>query len=102
MEIARQYSDALTAISESLRGTVNRCLKRKPLRKAISRHPNTLNQCPLSGVKQTFRGRTPMSAFDPQRAWEVRDLGSAFLTSQWRNDCHSPDVDLSERVRRRM
>jgi hypothetical protein len=31
MEIARQYSDTLKAISESLRGTVNRCLK---LRKA--------------------------------------------------------------------
>ena len=32
MEIARQYSDALKAISESLQRTV--CLKRKPLRKA--------------------------------------------------------------------
>ena len=32
MEIARQYSDALKAISESLQGTV--CLKRKPLSKA--------------------------------------------------------------------
>jgi hypothetical protein len=33
---------------------------------AQSRHPDALNKCPLSGVKQTFIGH-PMSAFDPKR-----------------------------------
>src|SRR5262249_29356397 len=36
---------------------------------AQSGHPQALNQCPLLGVKRTLRGRTPMSAFDPKRAF---------------------------------
>src|SRR5262249_50732928 len=36
---------------------------------AQSGHPDTLNQCPLLGVNRTLRGRTPMSAFDPKRAF---------------------------------
>jgi hypothetical protein len=36
---------------------------------ALSGHPKTLNQCPLSGVKRTLHGRAPMSAFDPKRTF---------------------------------
>src|SRR6516165_4428198 len=32
-------------------------------------HSTTEFQCPLSGVKRTSRGRTPMSAFDPKRTF---------------------------------
>ena len=34
---------------------------------ALTGHPDTLNQCPLLGVKRTLPKRTPMSAFDPKR-----------------------------------
>jgi len=34
---------------------------------AQSGHPDTLNQCPLSGVKRIFSQLTSMSAFDPER-----------------------------------
>src|SRR5262249_58890797 len=34
---------------------------------AQSGHLDTLNQCPLSGVKRTLLGHCGMSAFDPKR-----------------------------------
>jgi hypothetical protein len=34
---------------------------------AQSGHPNSLNRCPLLGVKRTSTGTNPMSAFDPKR-----------------------------------
>jgi hypothetical protein len=30
-------------------------------------HPDTLNPCPLSGVKRTSKFKSVMSAFDPKR-----------------------------------
>ena len=61
----------------------------------------------ISGIGGDRRHRNPLAARTGFHLLqiEVRDLGSAFLTSQWRNDRHSPGVDLvdlSERVRRRM
>src|SRR5262249_34730452 len=44
---------------------------------AQSRHPNSLNECPLLGVKRTSHRLTPMSAFDPKRT-----LPSAVLTTR--------------------
>jgi len=38
---------------------------------AQSRHPDTLNECPLLGVKRTSRGQALMSAFDPKRTFFV-------------------------------
>jgi hypothetical protein len=40
---------------------------------AQSGHPDTWNQCPLSGVKRTSTGGNPMSAFDPKRTWAAQD-----------------------------
>ena len=48
-------------ISELIRGNA-RC----PLL-AKSRHPNSLNECPLLGVKRTLVGDAAMSASDPKR-----------------------------------
>ena len=39
---------------------------------AQSRHSDTLNQCPLSGVKRTSVAPSPMSAFDPKRTLRSR------------------------------
>jgi hypothetical protein len=36
-----------------------------------------VNQCPLSGVKQTLQIRPAMSAFDPKRTWASQDFCSA-------------------------
>src|SRR6516225_9820253 len=43
------------------------CRSAECLLLAQSGHPDTLNQCPLLGVKRTLTGRAPMSAFDPNR-----------------------------------
>src|SRR6516225_1775360 len=38
---------------------------------AQSGHPDTLNQCPLLGVKRTLVSRSAMSAFDPKRTYSL-------------------------------
>jgi hypothetical protein len=49
---------------------------------AQSGHPETLNQCPLLGVKRTSPKRPAMSAFDPKRtffcAWQQSNTGQIF------------------------
>jgi hypothetical protein len=45
---------------------------------ALSGHPSSADQCPLSGVKRTWRIAVQMSAFDPKRTlgqWKICDLG---------------------------
>src|SRR5262249_26406276 len=44
---------------------------------AQSGHRDRANPCPLSGVKQTLRGRAPMSAFDPKRSLMLVTKGIA-------------------------
>jgi hypothetical protein len=36
-------------------------------------HPDTLNSCPLLGVKRTSRRIIAMSAFDPKRTFSLAD-----------------------------
>jgi hypothetical protein len=43
---------------------------------AQSRHPDALNQCPLSGVKQTLIEYAAMSAFDPKRTFAWKRLAA--------------------------
>jgi hypothetical protein len=41
---------------------------------AQSGHPNRVRQCPLLGVKRTWRLIARMSANDPSRAWTTQNL----------------------------
>src|SRR5262249_31204307 len=46
------------------------CCSAECLLLSQSGHPDTLNQCPLLGVKRTSVAPSPMSAFDPKRTWD--------------------------------
>src|SRR6516225_5421723 len=48
-------------------------LRRTSLLLAQSGHSDCAQQCPLSGVKRTLRGRALMSAFDPKRTLKIGD-----------------------------
>jgi hypothetical protein len=43
---------------------------------AQSRHPDPLNQCPLSGVKQTWASAALMSPSDPKRTSDDANFGA--------------------------
>jgi hypothetical protein len=78
-----QASDG--AISENLhlanlgpdRGFLLQCMS--PLM-AQSGHLTVARQCPLLGVKQTWRFQRAMSAFDPKRTWENEGAGAHRLS----------------------